>query len=332
MLNLNCLSCGFLISAEENEESCVCEACGNSWKVAQLTEYRQKVQDVLQKVTQDFERIEKQAEEDRARRKADEERKKQTEDYIARRQADAEVERAKSAGKPQTVIVNGPNIPEIVDNAVSAFVAKNFTSAASGASEVLANDAKNLPAGFIVAFNEQIFNKKMYQLDKFFSNIPSLPGTISSEDLGKLCQLFTAGRIKLAAYEAQILNLVYTNAGESGASEVRKFVDSFSPSIIATRGDGNFLSGELLDTYIKLAAFCSIPQTCFALLSAIETNPASPLKNGEYYLKSKNKKFFDNFVVPVGQVIDNMKSEKNRPQFQQAFADKSRNYRTKAGV
>ena len=135
MLNLNCLSCGFLISAEENDESCVCEACNNTWKIAQLTEYQQKVKDVLAKVTSDFEKIEKQAEEDRARRKADEERKKQTEAYIARRQADAELEKIKNAGKPQTVIVNGPNIPEIVDNAVSAFASKDFASALKGANE-----------------------------------------------------------------------------------------------------------------------------------------------------------------------------------------------------
>ena len=66
--------------------------------------------------------------------------------------------------------------------------------------------------------------------------------------------------------------------------------------------------------------------------SAIESNPASPLKNGEYYLTGKNKKFFDEYVIPVGEIIDNMKSEKNRPQFQKAFADKSQIYRKKTGI
>ena len=332
MLNLNCLSCGFLINAEEHAESCVCEACNNTWKIVQLTEYKQRVQDVLAKVTEDFEKIEKQAEEDRARKKADEERKKQTEAYIARRQADAELERAKNAGKPQTVIVNGPNIPEIVDNAVSSFVAKDFNSALKGANEVIASDAKNIPASFIVAFSDEIFRKRPNQLDKFFSSVPSLPGSMDSEDLEKLCRLFTAGRLKLANYEATILNLVYANANEIGPGAVCKFVDEFSPNIISTRSNGSFLSGDLLDMYMKLSAFCTIPKTCFALLGAIELNPASPLKTGDYYLTGKSKKFYDEYVTRVGEIIDNMKSEKNRPQFQKAFADKSLNYRQKTKI
>ena len=150
--------------------------------------------------------------------------------------------------------------------------------------------------------------------------------------MDKLCQLFTSGRLKLADYEAQILALVYANANELGPTAVCKFVDEFSPNIIATRSNNNFLSGDLLDLYMKLSAFCSVPKTCFALLGAIETNPASPLKNGAYYLTGKSKKFYDDYVTPVGKIIDNMRSEKNRPQFQKAFSDKSRNYRQKTGI
>ena len=332
MLNLNCLSCGFLIEIDENSESCVCEACNNTWSVAELVGYKQKVQDVLAKVAQDFERIEKQAEEERARKKADEERKKQTEAYIARRQADAELERAKNEGKPKTVIVNGPDIQGITDNAVAAFVAKDFNSAVKGATEVMASDAQNIPAGFIVAFNEQVFKRKANQLDRFFDNVPKLPGSISSEDMEKLCRLFSAGRLKLADYETQVLELVYASGNELGPAAVCKFVDEFSPNIIASRSDARFMSAELVDAYMKLSAFCSIPKTCFALLGAIDSNPASPLKNGAYYLTGKSKKFFDEYVTPVGAIIDNMRSEKNRPQFQKAFADKSRNYRQKTGI
>ena len=83
---------------------------------------------------------------------------------------------------------------------------------------------------------------------------------------------------------------------------------------------------------MKLAAFCSIPKTCFALLGAIESNPESPLKSGAFYLTGKSKRFYDEYVIPVGEIIDKMRSEKNRPQFQKAFADKSRNYRQKAGI
>lgn len=103
MLTFNCLSCGFLIKTNENAESYTCEACCNTWTHVQLTEYKQKVQDTLTKVTQDFEKIENQAKEERERRIADDERKKQTEAYIARRQADVELEKAKSANRPQTV-------------------------------------------------------------------------------------------------------------------------------------------------------------------------------------------------------------------------------------
>ena len=117
-----------------------------------------------------------------------------------------------------------------------------------------------------------------------------------------------------------------------GPANVCKFVDGFSPNIIAARTNGNFLTGDLLDAYTKLSALCSIPKTCFALLGAIEANPDSPLKSGAYYLTGKSKKFYDEFVTPVGEIIDGMRSEKNRPQFQQAFADKSRLYRQKAGI
>ena len=332
MLNLNCLSCGFLIEVDEYAESCECEACSNTWQVAQLTAYRKKVQDVLEQVTEDFRKIEQQAEEARKRKQAEEDRKKADESYIARRQADAELERAKNEGKPKTVIINGPDVQGILDNAVAAFAAKDFASAVNGANEVLSSDAKNLPAGFIIAFNEQVFKKRMHQIDQFFANVPALPGAISAEDLDKLCQLFMVGRLKLADYEAQILNLLYTNGQEMGPAAVCKFVDGFSPNIIAARSNAAFLSGDLLDAYMKLSAFCSIPRTCFALLGAIESNPDSPLKNGAYYLTGKNKKFFDEFVTPVGEIVNKMRSEKNRPQFQQAFADKSRVYRQKAKI
>lgn len=332
MLTFNCLSCGFLINADENAETYTCEACCNTWTHVQLTEYKQKVQDTLTKVTQDFEKIENQAKEERERRIADDERKKQTEAYIARRQADAELEKAKSANRPQTVYVNGGATQESVDNAVGLFAAKKFADAKNVATKVLSNDSKNLPARFIVAFHDQVIGKKEHQIDTFFTNIPDLPGSLSAEDLEFLCQLFESGRVRLAGYETQILELIYSNARELGPTAVCKFVDGFSPGIIASRKDGGFLSGGLSDVYMKLAAFCSIPKTCFTLLGAIESNPDSPLKSGAFYLTGKSQRFYDEYVTPVGLIIDKMRSEKNRPQFQKAFADKSSNYRRKAGI
>ncbi len=336
MYNLSCLNCGFIIEVDDKTESCECEACGATCSVADLLAHQQKVKAVVEKVAQEFEsrtreeRERKKAEEER--KKADEERQKQTEAYIARRQADAEVERAKSAGKPQTVIVNGPNVPEIANNAVSAFAAKDFTTALKGAKEVLSNNADNIPAGFIAAFNEEVFNKRMHQLDGFFQKVPKLPGSVSAEDMEQLCQLFISGRLKLAGYETQILELVYTNAQEMGPAAVCKFVDAFSPNIIASRTNGSFLAGGLAEVYTQLAAFCSIPKTCFTLLGAIESNPESPLKTGAFYMTGKSKKFYEDLVAPVGKIIDSMRSEKNRPQFQKAYADKVKVYRQKTGI
>lgn len=357
MTTLKCINCGCAITIEENAENCVCEACETSWQVSQLVDYKTKAEEITASVIAEMDAFRKRADEEKERKAEEERRKKETEDfvtrkkaetddYVARKKAEAEVAKAQNTSKTvnntyniggsnnNVTIVNGPDTADLASNAVSAFVNRDFKSALKSSEEILALDASNAVALYINAFNDYVFNKKMRAMDEYFSQLGSVALAIEKDQLEQLEQLFISSRGKIAYYETQILSFVLENSCQDpvNAAAVCKFVDSFSPYLIGMQSNHDFLNSELVAVYKSLSGYCSMPKTCFALLGAIENNPDSPLKNGQYYLRSKNQKFYDDFVKPVGEIIYNMKSPKNRPQFVDAFDKKKQLYCQKTDI
>ncbi len=330
MLTLKCTNCGFSFPVNEGTDTCVCEACDTTWQVAELLSYKNRVAEVVAKVADAFDADKRKKEEAEQRAREAEDLKNETAAYVAKKRADAELARAQSQSKGQTIVINGANASEILESAVNSFVTNDFKGALNSAMKALADDSSNIAAQFIVAFNDAVYNRKMTAFSQYFNKISG--AIVSEEDLEHMKKMFITARLKLANYENEVLNFVFDNSTNQPASELCKFVDNFSPNIISSRTSHEFLTEALVETYTKLSAYCSIPKTCFALLGAIENNNESPLKTGQFYLKGTCKKFYDQFVVPVGNIIDNMKSEKNRPQFVKAFSDKETLYRRKTNI
>lgn len=357
MATLKCINCGCAITVEENVESCVCEACETSWQVSQLVEYKTKAEEITAAVIAEMDAFRKRADEEKEKKAEEERRRRETEDqikrtkaetdaYVERKKAEAEVAKAQNPAKTvnnnynisgsnnNVTIVNGPDLGELAGNAVGAFANRDFASALKSSDEILALDASNVVALYIRSFNDYVFNKKMRALDEYFSQLSSVALAVDKEQLGQLEQLFISSKGKIAHYEPQILSFVLENSCQdpANAASVCQFVDSFSPYLIGTQNSHDFLTPELAGIYKNLSGYCSILKTCFALLGAIENNPDSPLKNGQYYLRSKSQKFYDDFVKPVGEIIYNIKSPKNRPQFVEAFDKKKQLYCQKSGI
>ena len=123
-----------------------------------------------------------------------------------------------------------------------------------------------------------------------------LPGVrIDNETIGELIAYMKAVYPRVMPYENQVLSFLYNN--RQTPVQTREYVDSISPNFIAKRADHSFMTGEMAETYRKLAAYCSIPKTCYALIGAIQNNPESPLKNGKYYAKTINRKFYDEYIL-----------------------------------
>ena len=71
--------------------------------------------------------------------------------------------------------------------------------------------------------------------------------------------------------------------------------------------------------YVELAGHCNIPKTCLALIKAISENPDSPYTDNSFYLKSKTKYFYDNFVMKIGSIINAMAKSEIKDKFVNAY-------------
>lgn len=118
-----------------------------------------------------------------------------------------------------------------------------------------------------------------------------------------------------SAYEAEVIRCIQKHDPQNLCS----FVDAFSPYIIKKRDSTVFLTSELVGLYCELARQCDIPKTCYALLGSITTIPGSPYANDSFYLKTRTMGFRDQYLLPIGRIIESIKSEQLRTQFVGAY-------------
>lgn len=205
------------------------------------------------------------------------------------------------------------------ENAMKFFLEGNINNARHYAMDVLNIAKDNIPAMYIIAYSDECVEKKDGELKAFFYNVKRVEDVEYSEVM-ELQTLFKASAHVLVDFESDIIEFMAMNLpGEEDKQDLLKFIDEICPFFIKKRHSSNFLSGKLLEMYVDLARHCDVPKICLSLIKAITENPDSPYISNSFYLKSKTKYFYDNFVIPVGDVIDAMATKELREKFSSAY-------------
>ena len=140
-------------------------------------------------------------------------------------------------------------------------------------------------------------------------------------------ELFLASPGRLLDYQEEIITVIAKNLqSEEDAKTLCDFFDKICPYFISKWPSVGFLKPSLVELYMELVDHCGIPKTCFALLNAIQKNPDSPYAGNTFFLKPKTEYFYENFVLPVGKVIESMKDQQLRGKFMAAYKQRKAQY------
>ena len=143
------------------------------------------------------------------------------------------------------------------------------------------------------------------------------------DEVQDLRKLFVASSYRLQDFETDMIQLIAANMqAEEDMEELCGFIDQVCPYLISKRTSTGYLTKELADMYRELAEHCTIPKTCFALLKSMETNPDSPYMDNSFYLKSKTRYFYDNYIIPIGTIINAMSSQEYKEKFVSTYQKK----------
>lgn len=217
------------------------------------------------------------------------------------------------------------------ENAMKYFLEGNISNARHYAMEVLNIAKDNIPAMYIIAYSDECVERKDGELKAFFYNLKRIEDVEYSEVM-EIQKLFKASARFLDDFETDIIEFMAMNLpGEEDKADLVKFIDEICPYFIKRRHSSNFLSGKLLEMYVDLARHCDVPKICLSLIKAITENPDSPYNGSTFYLKAKTKYFYDNFVIPVGDVVDAMSTKELREKFKAAYKNIKMKYEEDAG-
>lgn len=212
------------------------------------------------------------------------------------------------------------------DNAMHFFSEGKFDSARHYAHEILNISQDNAPALFIIAYYDQFVEKKDYSMRQFFSKIRDV--SLEYREVRELITLFENAAYNMSDYEKDMLELAALNMQSSeDVEELSRFVDKVCPYYISKRASTNFFTKEMYEIYEELSGHCDIPKTCFALLKSIKQNPDSPYSDNSFYLKAKTEYFYNNYVLPIGEIIQNMSNQEVKPKFVVTYNKLKEEYR-----
>ena len=220
---------------------------------------------------------------------------------------------------PREKVNAAPQVVSGAENAVRAFVDKNFELAYKGATDVLENAYDNLPAKFIEAFHKAYLasTKSFDLLDKFFNE--TLNEVESDPDeRHAIKKLFLRCPSYVSEYENQILRYV----AKEDADGISAFVEAFCPITIARKADMDWFTDEIIDLYTEISSRVNLPKTWYALFQHISLNPDSPEKNGTFYLKTKTKRYFDTIILGVEKIYSAINDEALKQKFSSALEKK----------
>lgn len=224
----------------------------------------------------------------------------------------------------KTVIVTDSHVQENIDHGFECFMKRDFKNAMLSAEKVLQEQDAHIPANYIKAYYQACVENTSHRdaLKNFFAKHSQT--VLSAEDVKLMKNMFLISGYQLMAYEREALELVLRS--EDTSANICAFVDTLCPKLIAKRENREFLTPALVETYSKLANKCNIPKTCFALLSSIRTNPDSPIPQNKFYLTTKAENFRDEYVVPVGNVVNMMGDPELRKKFVPAYRNELQKY------
>lgn len=217
------------------------------------------------------------------------------------------------------------------ENAMHFFVEGKFENSQHYALDVINISRDNAPALYIMAYYDEFVMRKEGSLREFFHKTTDL--ALEYDEVHDLRKLLYASAYNMIDYEEAVLTLLAVNMqSDEDSKDLCDFVDQLCPYLIKKRTSIDFLTKNLIDIYKELAGHCDIPKTCFALLKSIDENPDSPYVNNSFYLHSKSKYFYDHFILPIGDIINAMKTIQLKEKFISSYKKKKSQYEQEANL
>ena len=224
-------------------------------------------------------------------------------------------------------INNSDKVVYDVKNAVNYFLDANYDTANRFAESALSVAVDNAAALFIIAyycaFSAETKTRK--HLDKYFYE--TLPELELDADEAEYCkQLWLKTVPHLVDYEKIILTKMLET---QSPKDLGAFVESFSPYAIARRTNSEWLDKDMAELYKTINEQTDIPKTWFALYSSLGKNPDSPELGNTYYLTTKASRFFNNYILRIGEIFSKIKNEVLFKKFNGAFNNEKEKIKNK---
>lgn len=221
-----------------------------------------------------------------------------------------------------------PHYAEKIDRAFKQFMGGDFKGAAAGAEEVLRNISDHVPMQYIVAFYAS-FVENSYRRDAIAKFFVSVKGrALLKEDVKLMKNMLLLSGVRIRSFESDALELLM--GSEGSVTGAVGFAERFCPKIIAVRESSDYLNDRMITLY-RLLVGAGAVQICAALLNSIRKNPDSPYVTGSFHLKTKTERFYNEYVLPIGMLIENIADPNVRDQYRAAFIKEDSAYRAMRG-
>lgn len=231
---------------------------------------------------------------------------------------------------PKRTSTASPSATHALNEAKDFFLQANFSSAKTCAETALTMVPKNMPALYIIAYYNAFVApvKNRGTLDNLFKTvIQDADFEVEEEEMFK--ELIIATMLHSMEYEEQIIDRF--NAFDN-PQEIADFMEKYCPVAIAKRTSCEWFTKGLADLYLAVSAKAKIPKTLFALLKSIEKGEDSPIRNDSFYLKTKSLNYYNNYVVPIGKILEGYCDGEWRVKFVNAFKKTEAKFKANLGI
>ncbi|MBQ4587567.1 MAG: hypothetical protein IJB13_07265 [Clostridia bacterium] len=210
-----------------------------------------------------------------------------------------------------------PSAVHALNEAYRFFLEKNFESAQNCAETVVSMTPNNVAALYIIAYYKAFSApvKNRTSLDRLMNEtLQEAEFEIEEEEMFKDLIL------KTILHSGEYIEQLITRFAEfDDPKELAEFVEAYAPFAIGNKGSINFFTPALADALASITEMVDIPKTWFALYSAISKNPDSPIPKDTFYLKTKTQRFYNDFVLRVGEIFSKIKTPALRAKFKGAY-------------
>ena len=214
-------------------------------------------------------------------------------------------------------------------NAINFFKEGRHETAKQFAQDVLNIVMDNASALYILAYYEDTMLGKNESIKRFFDKMGEEP--LEYDEIKELMELFLASPYRLIDYEEEVISIIAKNLqSEEDADFLCDFIDKLCPYFISKWPSMSYFNSELAEIFTELAEHCKIPRTCFALIKSIQLNPDSPYVGNTFFLKPKSRYFYENYVVPIGKIVNAMQDNPQKAKFVAAYEQRKQKFEADA--